>query len=57
MSERAWYGPLSPWITDAEKNDAINRMDRQLAEWRRRNAMEEAGLVEPREDETTAKGA
>lgn len=34
MGERPWYGPLSPWVTDAEKNDAVNAIERDLATWR-----------------------
>lgn len=29
-------------ITDGEKNEAVNRMERELADWRRRNASVEA---------------
>lgn len=32
--EEPWYGPYSPFISQEEKNEAINRMTWQLARWR-----------------------
>ena len=32
--ERPWDGPLSPWVSDSEKSDAVNRIARDLAGWR-----------------------
>jgi hypothetical protein len=56
--EREWYGPLSPFVSDAEKNEAVNRIDRDLAEWRKRNASGETPAQPTTDDdkETACRG-
>lgn len=41
-TDTPWYGPYSPWISDEEKSEAINRMTRDLKDWRARVDAEDA---------------